>query len=327
MAVITITITESPIQVVSGIPQSIVLSTNIPATIFYTLDGTDPTLSSDIAIGAITLPTDKNTVKLKVFATDGADTCPIVTYGFGPNWVPELRRPRDTVEGLCSTRLDNQAFSTSSPNPNVKYGNTGGITVDDPNVAGVPDGFDGTATGTVVVSPDKEYNRTNYDIVYSQRNSKGEFGRGIGNLPADVTIDRRAEPTTISDANSRFFDPRALVIIQDGREDPDIRNPLINRQFFSLGDKERIRNGMKYHTTAFDGNVPTGSLIKPQYNPKDNTWIFYSRDSETNRWIISIEPNRVSKSVKAIHQVKFPKRSFGEKKVFRWFPFKRSHLI
>lgn len=323
MAVITITITESPIQIVSGIPQTILMETNIPATIFYTLDGTDPTFNSQIVINTITLPTNQNTVTLKAFATDGVDTCPIITYNYGPNLTP-LRQPRDKVEGLCTTNFDNRAFGAPSPNPNVIYGNIGGITVDDPDIDGVPDGYD--EAGNVVVKPDLPYNRTNYDIVYSDRNSNGEFGRGIGSLPAHVTIERRTEPPSISNTNSKLFDPRALVIIQDGREESDNVNPLLMKQFFSLGDKERIRNGIKYQTTAFEGNVSTGSLIRPQYNPKDNTWIFYFRDAETNRWIISIEPNRSSHNAKVMNQVVFPKRSMGENKVFKWFPFKRNHL-
>ena len=53
MAVITITINESSDQILAGIPKYITLTTNIPATIFYTLDGTTPTTLSDMAVGQI----------------------------------------------------------------------------------------------------------------------------------------------------------------------------------------------------------------------------------------------------------------------------------
>lgn len=325
MAVVTITITESPIQVVAGIPKTIVINTNIPATVFYTLNGVDPTVDSLIVVGPITLPSNQNSVTFKALATDGIEFSPIVEYVFGPNWVG-MRQPRDEVFGLDSTNASDVPFSSNGPELNVTYGNTAGTVVSSVGAVGVPDGYDGTATGTVISAPDLSYHRNNYDIVYSERNNAGQYGRGIGTLPAYVSIDREPEPPTISDANSKLFNPRALLILQDGREEPELRNPLINRQFFSLGNNERIRNGIKYNTTAFEGNVATGSFLRPQYNQKDNTWTFYYRDSETNRWIISTEPHRTSQNITPMRGVFFSQRNPAAAKVFKWFPFKRSHL-
>jgi len=325
MAVVLITITDSPIQVIAGIPKTIVIGTNIPATVYYTTDGTNPTFDSDISVGPITLPTDQNTVNLKLFATDGIDIGPVITYTYGHTW-SGLRQAHDVVIGLdpASTYTDNKAFGSGFPNIHVSYGNTAGVIVEKEGVVGVPDGYDGTATGTVVVEPLESYHRTNYDIKYSESNWKGETGRNIGNLPAHVVILQRPPPPTMSDANSRLFDARALVIIQDGREENENPvNPLINRQFFSLGDQERLRNGIMYNTTAFEGNGNTGSLLRPQYNEKDNTYTFYYRDSETNRWIMSIEPVRQSTTVSAMSDVLFP-RQVSSGKVFKWIPFKRS---
>jgi hypothetical protein len=328
MAVITITINESPIQIVDGIPRTIELETNVPATVFYTLNGTEPTFNSQIAVGPIDMPTDQNTVTLKAFATDGVDTCPTITQGFGPDWEYQ-RKPRDKVIGLCTQPLPNDGsgfFGTQSPEPNVKYDGIGGITVDSPGVVGIPDGYDGTATGTVAVAPDLEYNRQNYDIEYSTK-TETESGPGVGNLPADVTIQIPPPVPGFSDANSKLFDPKALVIIQDGREEPEDPNvSLINRQFFSMADNERIRDGSMYFTTGFEGNAATGSLLRPQYNAVAGTWTFPYRDSETNRWIFSIEPVRKAPRTGAIRQVLLPSSSTGERNVFRWIPFKRSHL-
>jgi hypothetical protein len=133
--------------------------------------------------------------------------------------------------------------------------------------------------------------------------------------------------SNFSNANSKLFDPKALVIIQDGREDPEDPNvSLINRQFFSMADNEKIRDGSMFQTTGFEGNQATGSFLRPQYNAKDNTWTFPYRDSETNRWIFSIEPAKKAPRTGAMKQVLLPSRTFGERKVFRWIPFKRSHL-
>jgi len=326
MAVVLITITESPIQIIAGIPKTIVIATNIPATVYYTVDGTEPTFDSDIFVGPIVLPTDQNTVYLKLFATDGIDVGPVITYTYGHTWVG-LRQAHDTVIGLnpANAYTENKAFGSDFPNIHVGYGNMAGVIVEEEGVAGVADGYDGTATGTVAVEPLESYHRTNYEIKYSESNWKGETGRNIGNLPAHVTIIQRPPPPTMSDANSRLFDPRALVIIQDGREENENPvSPLINRQFFSLGDQERLRNGIMYNTTAFEGNGNTGSLLKPQYNEKDNTYTFYYRDSETNRWIMSIEPVAQSRNVSAMSAVLFPQQPSGSGKVYKWIPFKRS---
>lgn len=321
MAVITITITESPIQLVSGIPRSITVETNVPATVFYTLDESDPTSSSDIAVGDILLPS-YTTVTFKAFATDGVDSSPIVIYVFYSD-ISTLRRAHNTVYGSVSDYDINRAFSSPSPDPYSTYGNTAGITVDAPGVTGIPYGYDGTATGTAASETDEDYTLVNYDIIYNETNSRGEF---IGQLPANVVLDVSTAPPLMSDANSSLFDPRALVIIQDGREENENEFPMINRQFFSMGDNSKIRNGIKYDTTGFEGNVATGSMMRPQYNEKEDTWTFYYRDSETNRWIISVEPNRQSRNVHAVRNVVFPNMKSGARKVFKWIPFKRSIL-
>jgi hypothetical protein len=328
MAVITISLIESPIEVVEGIPQTVSLSTNIYSTIFYTLDGEDPNTSSSIYVSPIRLPTDEGSVVLKVFATNGVDESSIISFTFGSTFVP-LRRPRDTVKTDTLYNFnDNRAFSSQSSDLKVIYGNTGGYVVDSPDIIGIPDGYDGTGTGTSPSETDLPYNRENYEIKYSLTDNKGQTGRGIGTLPANVVIEEKLPPPTSTDANSKFFNPKAMVIFQDGREEPELGNvPLINRQFFSLGDDEKIRNGSMYYTTALDGNSPTGSMLVPRYNPREDTWTYYYRDSETNRWIISIEKNKESNNAKTMNQVLMPNRTLAEKKVFKWIPFKRSYLL
>lgn len=79
MAVISISITESSEQIVSGIPKFVNISTNIPSTIFYTIDGSTPTLFSNIYTEAIFLPIDKPTATLKVFASN---RCRYITYTY-----------------------------------------------------------------------------------------------------------------------------------------------------------------------------------------------------------------------------------------------------
>ena len=99
MASISLTITESPLQKVAGIPQTVTIEANVPATIFYTLDGTIPDTTSRVAIGPITLPTNENTVVLQAFATDGTLTSAFIYEVYGSS-TSGNRNPHDKVSGL-----------------------------------------------------------------------------------------------------------------------------------------------------------------------------------------------------------------------------------
>lgn len=290
MAVITITISDSPLQIISGIPKAIYVSTNIPATIFYTLDGSDPTHDSSIIIGGLTLPTDLLSVYFKAFATDGNNTSPIITQVYQNNTISKLRQPRDKVIGLDNSPFtqDRGIFGSNSPNPNVTFGNTGGITVDDPNIIGIPDGYDGTATGTPASFTDLPL--IDYKFTYSTTNRLGETGKGIGTLPAQIKIFVPPPPPAESDTSSKLFNPKALLIIQDGTKPP--ANPdiaLINRPYFSLSNPNTT-DGTDYTKTAFEGSTISGSFVRQFYNPRDQTITYYYFDSKALRWIISKEP-------------------------------------
>jgi hypothetical protein len=295
MATISITISESTLYKVAGIPVSIVLTANIPSTIFFTLDGTDPDTSSPVAIGPIQMPMDEGTVILKAFATDGLNTSPIITNIYGTTTVGN-RAPHATVFGLNQTSIGaTYPFGSQDPGDDRTYGNTGGTTVDSPLIPGIPDGYDGEGNGTH--SNETDLPLTSYEFVFSEANRLGETGKGIGTLPADVTvvIPPPLVPGSVAsgspDVNSPFFNAKALVIFDDARDVPyDPTLPRTNRPNFSLEDVTRARYGAQLFTPALDGPPPRGTQLKPQYNPRDNTIKYYYFDSDTNRWIISIVP-------------------------------------
>jgi len=332
MAVITITITESPIQKVAGIPTSVELSTNVPATIFYTLDGTEPTIASAVAVGPIELPGNDNTVTLKAFATDGAVTSATVTEVYGTSTVP-CRQPHDKVTEIDVNGCNKATypFGSAPPNPDVVgiYGNTGGITVDDPEVPGIPDGYDGTGTGTPAGETDEPLQ--SYDNIYSETDSIGERGEGIGTLPASATIIEEPpdSPPEFSNTASPTFDPRALVIFQDGSQEPyDTDVAAIMRPYFNLQDQEIVRDGALLQT-APEGLPPSGSALKSQWNPVDNKITYYYFDSTVNRWIISREPyDPAQNPTTNLSGMVFSSRQpSGAGFVFKWVPFKYRRLI
>jgi hypothetical protein len=334
MAVISITITESELQKYAGIPATIELSTNIPATIFYTLDGSDPDVNSDVYVGPITMP-GHGQVTFKVWATDGLSTSQIVTEVYGTTTVPN-RDPRDKVTGIETVpRGATFPFGSPVPAPGVNgiYGNTGGITVDNPLIPGYPSGWDGTATQTPAsetnLPPDTASHLTPYDWVFSETNAIGARGRGIGTLPANVTkiIDNTNDAPLTSQAESPLFNPKAMVIYQDSRIEPyDKDVPQLNRSYFNLENPNRARDGRLLGVT--EGISPTGSMLKSQYNPRDNTITFYYYDNRATRWIISKEPYTPHAGLFDYSRIIFPSRGKPTAGfVFKWLPFRYRRLF
>lgn len=329
MAAITITIIESELRLVAGIPDTIVLETNVPATVFYTLDGSEPSTSSDIAIEPIKMPTNKGTVVLKAFATDGVDTSPVIEQDFGTTTAYQ-RQPHDKIAGAVLTKCCGFPFASTGSNSSVngQYLNTGGVTVNDPLKPQIPDGYDGTATSTF--SNYTNENVYSYDLLFTQTNSIGEMGRGIGTLPAGVTTvkDESNSPPQETDASSAFFDPKALVIYQDGRVkqyDEDV--PRINRPYFNLENEETARDGMLKQTS--DVQAPMGSALRQHFNPSDNTIQYSYWDTRTNRWIISKVPyTPKNENIGNYSGIVFPSsRDPGARYVFKWIPFQYRRLF
>jgi len=329
MSVISVSITESSQQIVSGIPVSVSLSANIPSTIFYTLDCSEPTLSSSVYIGSINLPTNKSSAVLKFFATNGIDSSAIISKTYSPSII-NVRKPHDTVIGLSSGIgvPDLFPYGDNGPINPIRYGPPGGIIVDAPDVPSIPDGYDGTATGTPASGTDRPL--TAYEFIYSTTNSKGEIGHGIGTLPGNATI---IVPTNIdqpesSDASSKFFNPRAMVIYQDSRNPSYDNVTQLNRGNFSLQNLEKSRNGALLTNTAFDSSSVTGNFLRQHYNPRDNTITYYYRDSDSGRWIISVEPFVPrNDNIGSLYRVVFSSRSDGSAYVFKWVPFMSRKLI
>lgn len=329
MAVISLSITESTQQIVSGIPRSISISTNIPSTIFYTLDDTTPDFNSSVYISPINLPTNNSSVVLKIYATNGVDASAIISRIYAPSTLG-TRKPHDTVIGLTPGigTPDLFPYGDNAPLNNIRYGKSGGITVDAPDVPNIPDGYDGTATNTRSNGTDKPL--TSYEFVYSTANSRGETGHGIGTLPATATImvPENQKPQESSKTSDKFFNPKAMVIYQDSRNAPYDDVPQLNRAHFSLQNLERSRNGALLMNTAFDSSSVTGTFLRQHFNPKDNTITYYYRDSDSGRWIISVEPFAPKNdNIGALYKIIFSNRESASPYVFKWIPFMSRRLI
>ena len=325
MAVISLTIIDSPVQIVQGVPKNISVTTSLPSTVFFTLDGSIPTVNSEIVVGPIPLPTIYPTVIFKAFATDGTTTSAIITQTYQNLSFAKLRNSRDKVIGANNNTSNLGIFSSNSPNLNVSYDGAAGEIVDAPGIVGIPDGYDGTATGTAASQTDLPL--TSYQFTYSLTDRIGQTGRGIGTLPATVKIIVPPQLSDISYTSKKLFNPKALLIIQDGTKPPDDPNiSLINRPLFSLKNPN-TSDGVDYTRSGLEGATATGSFVRQHYNPRDQTITYYYYDNAALRWIISKEPY-VAKydNLYNYSNMILPSRDPGAKFVYQWGLFRRRVL-
>jgi hypothetical protein len=327
MTVISVSIIESTEQIISGIPKFVTLSTNIPATIFYTLDNSLPTLSSDIYTDPIYLPTDKLSVIIKILATNGVIFSPIISETYETN-MEGARLPHSTTNSATGSNIPAlYPFGTNPSQPNGQYLSpaNAGITVNNPALQQIPNGFDGAGnTNSFTNNP---YNVENYSIEYSTTDYDGRTSVGVGNLPADVKVKIEKPIPEESKQFSNLFDPRALVIFQDFSKEKPEDPPCINRQFFSLEDFEKERDGVNLFNHGLDSPPVSGSLIRSFINSKDNTITHYYLDTHANKWIISKSPYYPTGGFNNNLSCIALSKNRGSAFVFEWVPFARRVLF
>lgn len=265
MAIITINLEEVGPEFVDGIPLQVKLSTNVPSVIYYTLDGAEPQVGSQIYINPISLPTDQSSVNLRAFAISGADTGALNIL-FSPN-NSNLYFPRRDAYGSLGIAVD-------------AYGRN--IVVYDGY------GLNDNSVSNVIVRHSNYY-LEDLDIKYSRTDEQG--------VPPGVMIMMGPEPSEYwqdnavnekpTDVSTVFFNPRSLYIVIDGRDgyDAEVVYP-INRPMMSTVDPVKYLNGRQF----FDQRpFISGGLVKSIYNYKTGTVVFYYFDTVECRWIKSIQ--------------------------------------
>lgn len=331
MVVISVTISLSEEQVVAGIPKTVAISTNVPATIFYTLDGSIPSLFSTVYTGPIIMPVSQLSVTLNILATNGVDSTPIITETFFTNMAEgtnaRLPHSSSTAQGQSSIP-DPYPFGNNAPQPNQNFLNPAdaSITVNNPALPSTPTGFDGSGNPTGFTN--EPYDSTNYSIKYSTTDAQGQTGYGVGNLPATAKIQTETPPPYETSMESNMFDPRAFVIFQDASKENPGDPPHINRMHFSLENPEKTRDGNLYFNSGLDAPPVSGSFLRSHYNPRTNNITYYYLDTWTNKWIISTAPyNPTGPWTGNLSQILPGGGGAGGRYVFEWLPFTRRVLF
>lgn len=294
MGIITISAIESDTQLVFGIPMLVSLETNIPAIVFYTLDGTIPTTSSDVYIEPIILPT-VSTVHLRAFAVSGFDKGYLdITYSTDVTNIYISRRIEGYGAGIVIDAYDV---------PDVL---TDGYSIDDYNIVDIP------------------IRSSDYELIDLEiQDSLTLFRMGIppvSQLEEASAVDWT--PTT-PNYNNVFFNPRSLYIIIDGRDgyEDQIISPhvIINRPWGSTRDSVKYLQGKEMFEPQ---PYISGGHVRTHYNYQKGIAVSYYFDSNETRWIKSIQsfdPRTVPKNIgKRVQK--------GGPLVFKWIYNKRSMI-
>jgi hypothetical protein len=324
MVVISVSIIESSEQLIAGFPKSVSLSANVPSTIFYTTDGSDPTTLSSVYTTPIALPTDVLEYKLKVFATNGSDNSPVITADYSTNIIDNTRLPHaGSGTAAENTPISLYPYGSNSPAPYFDYLNnaTTGTTVLSPSLPIIPYGFDAMGNAVGANKPSDDYMN-----VYSTTDYQNKSYNGVGNLPGTVTVIGRRSALDHdgeeSSRSSRFFNAKAMVVFQDStNEDPS--NPVqINPQMFSMENLEITKDGSPLRSSGLDSATITGSFLRSHYNPRTQMITSYYRCSSTNRWIISTFPYESKPDQNNYSSMVFGKHDQGVGRVYTWNLFR-----
>lgn len=267
--VATLTFTASDEEIIDGIPKTLTISTNEPATIYYTLDGGTPSLLSTVYTEPLELATDENSVTVSAIAytVDGYQNLypsAILSNVYAPDGVAIDRTRWIDFEG-------------------VLYSYPGGLDIP------LYYDEDGHASVTVDFPLDQvEVFESKYDYL----------GNPVDDPDAVELIDPD-ETATLTDNDipaywspngADTYYPNAKYIVIDHRDsadDPTI--DLINGPFMTLRDRKKYWSGADYFRRGSE-NYISGKIAKLHYDRTKNLMVAYYFDSSECRWIKSIGP-------------------------------------
>ncbi len=259
---ITLTVTESDNQFVSGIPEYVTLSTSSPATIFYTINGDAPSPDeSDIYVDYIFMPTDKSYVKLSMLVLPSNGSAEEFEHEFYTSQENIDGRRLMGSEGISVLRVGSEVVDSISLDLDGYASQETSIELSELDIK--TSQYDSSG----YENPDK----TSHDFIkFSKKNSLYNDGDIFGSTSVNSNI---------------FFNPKAGYIDIDGTtkgaiESQEVR--IVNR---ANGTMSTVGNAFNDH--LLQAPPVTGNLVRSYYDKNKNIMISYYYESRECRWIVS----------------------------------------
>lgn len=262
MVVATLTFTSSDDEITSGVPRSVSITSNVPATIYFTIDGSTPSLSSPIYIDTIELPTGYTSVTLSAFGVNSDDEAgPILTQIYAADTTGITVSRHTNLEGIVIDREDE--------GPDYVYGY---------DADGEPNTF-------------YDLEELELELVHK---AQGYLGLEEGTqvevnfpLPQDTAypFDDAFVPFSTPEIGE-LFNPYARTIVIDNRLDNDLN--VIPRPYGSLHNIQREFGGKRLRGTS-DAAYVSGGFVRRFYDAKNNVMVSYYFDHNEGRYVKNIQ--------------------------------------
>lgn len=284
---ISITIERSQIELISGIPEYILFTTDIPSTVFYTLDGSIPDADSLVADGRVYLPTNQGSVVLTAVAVSEEDNSDILVEEFST--VMKITKVQNVgYEGIQILPADGVPIFSLGYNE---------------------DGYASQQSSIVLEELDIVASRTDYTGMPILGENDGKTSKSFINLIKDKA--RYSYPYKSSPNNENvFFDPKAKYIEIDGTTSAAMDGQIVKIVNRPYGNFDPVSKGYNEGKKQSE-NVITGNLVRSIYDPSTGLYVSYYYESKDSRWIVSKQ-----KTDKKILNINF--NSEKNRFVFRW---------
>lgn len=284
---INLTLEKSEIELISGIPEYVIFSVDIPSSVFYTLDGSIPDENAFIASGRVYLPSSSKSFILTAIAISEDDASDILVEKFFTN-VNITKTYNTGYEGIQILPYGSEPLTSLSYDENGELAQGTSLKLEDLDIVASRTDYTG------IPIKDYELGITTKDFINLSKDK------------ATYTVPYKSTPNN----NNVFFDPKAKFIEIDGSTDDLLSNQIVKIVNRPYGNMDPVSKGYNESMKQSD-NVITGNLVKSFYNPSTGIYVSYYYESKDSRWIVSKQ-----KTVSKVLTINFnmEKNRF----VFRW---------